>query len=217
MREKCLIFTGDSITDCDRLWDDRPEQLGFGYVRMIYEYLLKKSGAEPAAEEGFGVVPGLRIYNRGHDGFTAFQMKHRWEEDCLSLEPDLVTILVGINDLYMHIGGAGGYGAEGYGIHLEEMIDQAKGRTGAKLILMEPFVFPKPLEYAAWEEPLSEFREEMRRLAGKYGMGFVPLWDMFREAQKRYAADTLTTDGIHLTEKGHRLLAAAWLKTYEEL
>ena len=100
---------------------------------------------------------------------------------------------------------------------LEEMIDQAKGRTGAKLILMEPFVFPKPLEYAAWEEPLSEFREEMRRLAGKYGTGFVPLWDMFREAQKRYAADTLTTDGIHLTEKGHRLLAAAWLKTYEEL
>ncbi len=217
MKEKRLVFTGDSITDCDRLWDARTERLGFGYVRMIYDELREKgSGEQKVQEEGCGTVPGFRIYNRGHDGFTAFQMKHRWEEDCISLKPDVVTILVGINDLYMHIGGAGGYGPEGYRLHLEEMIKRVRKDTDSDLILMEPFVFPKPLAYAAWEEPLSAFRRELRLLAGKYQTGFVPLGKLFREAQKRYSLDELTTDGIHLTETGHRLLAAAWLACYGE-
>lgn len=199
---KRLVFTGDSITDCDRLWDDRPDSLGFGYVRMIAEALAR---TEPETE----------VLNRGHNGFTAFQMKIRWEEDCISLSPDVVTILVGINDLYLHIGGAGGRGAEGYALSLEQMIKEVRERLGASLILMEPFVFPEPQAYAAWEEPLGEFRLEMKRLAEQYRTGFVPLWEIFREAGQRLPLAALTTDGIHLTEKGHEIVAVSWLKEYE--
>lgn len=199
---KRLVFTGDSITDCDHLWDERPEGLGFGFVRMIYDYLKDREN--------------VQIFNRGHNGFTAFQMQGRWEEDCILLKPDVVTILVGINDFYMHIGGAGGYGAQGFGIHLERLLREAKEKTDAELILMEPFVFPKPLQYAVWEEPLSEFRGQVRRLAAQYGTGFVPLSNIFHEAKKKWSLDELTTDGIHLTEKGHEIVAAAWLSCYEK-
>lgn len=197
---KCLVFTGDSITDCDRLWDERPEGLGFGYVRMIYEYL---SGKEE-----------VKIYNRGHNGFTAFQMHSRWKTDCIALDPDDLTILVGINDLYMYIGGAGGYGAEGFGNHLEKLVREAKAETGARIILMEPFVFPKPREYILWDEPLSKFCRQVKNISESYQTGLVPLGMIYKEAQRKWSLDELTVDGIHLTEKGHEILAAAWLKEY---
>ncbi|MCD2491262.1 GDSL-type esterase/lipase family protein [Lacrimispora sp. NSJ-141] len=200
--EKRLVFTGDSITDCDRLFDDRPGELGFGYVRMIYEQLS-------CHEE-------ICVYNRGHNGFTAIQMLGRWKEDCISLKPDVLTVLVGINDLYMHIGGAGGCGAEGFGAHLEKLLLETREHTDAEIILMEPFVFPKPMEYLTWKEPLGRFRSQVRRLSQVYDTGFVPLWDVFSEAQKHYGAEALTTDGIHLKEKGHAVLAAAWLMAYKD-
>ena len=71
---KRLVFTGDSITDCDRLWDDRPDSLGFGYVRMIAEALTR---TEPETE----------VLNRGHNGFTALSDENTVEEDCISLSP----------------------------------------------------------------------------------------------------------------------------------
>ena len=203
---KRLVFIGDSITDCDRLWDERPEGLGFGFVRMIYDWF----------EESGQAKGPVRIFNRGNNGFTAFQVKAHLEEDCLKLKPDVVTLLVGINDLYMHIGGAGGFGAEVYGRHLEAILQAIKEKNSASVILMEPFVFPRPLEYAAWEEPLGAFRNEMRRLAKTYETGFLPLSDYFQALGRRYSLDELTVDGIHLTEKGHELLAAAWISSYME-
>lgn len=202
MEKKILVFTGDSITDCDRLWDGGQEKLGYGYVRMVREQL-----SETEAE-------GIRVINRGHNGYTAFQMRQRWEEDCISLRPDVLTVLVGINDLSIYLCGAGGYDGEGFGRHVEWLIGQARERTEARIILMEPFLFPKPAEYVNWMAALESFREPLGRLSEQYGTEWIPLWDVFRAAQSQYPVEALTTDGIHLTALGHEMIADEWMKTW---
>lgn len=202
MEKKRMVFTGDSITDCDRLWDEGREKLGFGYVRMIREQLSQREDA------------GTEVINRGHNGYTAFQMRQRWDEDCISLQPDVLTILAGINDLSIYLCGAGGYDGEGFGIHMEWLLRETREKTGARIILMEPFLFPKPAEYLNWMEPLGTFREPLRRLSEQYETEFIPLWDVFQAAQSQYLADALTTDGIHLTALGHEMIADEWLKAW---
>ena len=197
MNRETLVFTGDSITDCDRLWDERQEKLGDGYVRMIREQL-----------------PEAVVVNRGHNGYTAFQMRQRWEEDCIFYRPDVLTILVGINDLSVYLCGGGGYDAEGFGRHVEWLIRETRKKTEARIILMEPFLFPKPAEYENWMPVLDGFRGALRRLAREYTVDFIPLWDMFREAQNQYGIDELTTDGVHLTRLGHELIADEWIKIW---
>ena len=197
--EKTLVFLGDSITDCDRLWDVRDDGLGFGYVRKIKEGL---SAGEP-----------LKLYNRGHNGFTAFQVREWLSEDLSGLSPDVVSLLVGINDLAGYLYG-GGYGAEEFERQIQKILERLLEKGRPRLILMEPFVFPVPAAYRAWEEPLARFREKVRSVAGRAGAGFVPLWEIFREAMEDCPPRELTTDGIHLTERGHEILAAAWRKEF---
>lgn len=197
--EQTFLFGGDSITDADHLWEPQTDYLGNGYVHIISEKL-----------------PNAKILNRGHDGFTASMMRRFWESECISQQPDIVTILVGINDLAEHLCWGGSHGAEEYEKNLEWLIKKTTKHTNAKIILMEPFIFPRPAEYINWMEPLAEFREKVRSLANKYRTGFVPLWDIFQEAQKQYKVDELTVDGIHLTRVGHEILADYWLQIYRE-
>lgn len=194
---KTLVFTGDSITDCDHLLDTDSQSLGNGYVRMIQEQL-----------------PECRVINQGHNGFTVFQMRGRWQEDCICHNPDVLTILAGINDLSICLCGAGGYGADGYGRHMEWLLQETQTKTHARIILMEPFLFPKPEAYKTWIPSLDTFRRTLRRLSETFHTDFVPLWDIFQTALTQHSPDELTTDGIHLTHLGHEIIARAWLNIF---
>lgn len=195
---KTLLFAGDSITDAGHLWETTPNFWGNGYVAMIGQKM-----------------PGDAVLNSGHDGATSGLMRRWWHADCISKSPDVVTILVGINDLAEEFASwKKADGAEVYAENLEWMIRETREKNGADVILMEPFIFPRPAEYINWMKPLKVYRKKVRELAKKHGTGFVPLWDIFSDAQKKYHVDELTVDGIHLTGLGHQILADAWLRCY---
>ena len=81
-----ILFQGDSITDCGRRWDD-PDNLGDGYVRLLTTILPDKY---PKHE--------FRFINRGVSGDKVRDLVCRWDKDCISLQPDWLSILIGIND-----------------------------------------------------------------------------------------------------------------------
>lgn len=190
-----LLFTGDSITDCGHMFE--PEGLGNGYVRMLQSML-----------------PEHTLINRGYDGYIASRVHRVWEEICIKHQPDVVTLLVGVNDLCAYLTGGGGYDAKGYAYYIEEILRKTREQTMAQFILMEPFLFPKPAEYLNWMGPLKEFQQKVRDLSAEFGTGFVPLAEIFQMAQEEYEVNELTIDGIHLTQTGHRILADAWLKVW---
>lgn len=193
IKEKTAVFLGDSITDCGRTYPQVSE-FGRGYAALCIG----------ALREAF---PTARLYNRGVAGECITDIHRRWDRDCLSMRPDLVTFLAGVNDVDY------AYRREGYGWapqrlmrQLEEMFSAVK-RTGAELVILEPFAFHGALYQDAYAPRLCRLREITRSLAARYADAYVrPAMDAAR-----------TLDGVHPTEEGHKILFEAWRQAAQGL
>ncbi len=201
--KKRLLFIGDSITDCDHLWDFQEEALGNGYVRMIAEYMEKISG-------------NYEVINCGFNGFTSGDLLHYWQRNGKALRPDVVTVLVGVNDIaeYFDMDYRGGLWR--FSNNYERLLESIVAETGARLVLMEPFVFTRPEYLKEWHVYIREEIRMIQGMARKYRTGYVPLYDGMMKARAAFGEDALTVDGMHLTEKGNEILAALWTQSTVE-
>ena len=196
---KTLLFLGDSITDCNHYFD--PENLGYGYVRMISEQIN-------TPEKNYQVL------NKGNDGFTVPAVRRLWKRSCLNLKPDFITILIGINDLAVikNTGITPSVGLAEFREQYQALIDDIRMMTDCPILLMEPFIFPWPAEYAAWEDELHTINRIIQDLASSNNLHFLPLWKDLLHAAKSEGYSEITIDGIHLTAEGHQSIANAWLE-----
>ena len=148
-----IVFLGDSITDAGR--KDSPNQLGYGYVNIFAES-LKESGAD------------WNIVNRGVDGYITERVARTLHNDCISIHPDYVSILVGINDIGMIVHSQVSWQDKLYLLEdsirsYHEMLFDLSRETEAKVITLEPFVFPKEETYqdwVPWQKKMSKPRTE---------------------------------------------------------
>jgi acyl-CoA thioesterase I len=188
-----VIFIGDSVTDCGRR-DDEPDFLGDGYVRMIAERL-----------------PDRRVINVGINGNRVVDLRDRWHIDVTEQNPDVLSVLVGINDTWRRYDENDPTSAASFEADYRKILEQTVP-LAPKLILMEPFVLPVTEEQEHWHEDLDEKRAVVARLASEFGAAFVPLQSLLSVAAQAYGAKAFAEDGVHPTELGHRLIAEAWLE-----
>ena len=98
MKDNIILFQGDSITDSGRNKEDNsfnnPRALGSGYPMLTGAALLEKYASL-----------NLKIYNKGISGNKVFQLAERWDKDCLELKPDILSILIGVNDIWHKLNG----------------------------------------------------------------------------------------------------------------
>ena len=198
-----LLFQGDSITDClrdrTRSWPNDPAALGAGYVGRIAGDLL---ALHPGA--------GWKIYNRGISGDRSVDLLGRWRRDTLGLQPDVVSILVGVNDTWHeHLTGNGISVARYAALYRMLLVDTQQARPSVRLILGEPFALPGGEFKDAWMDELHLRADAVRELAKEFGAAFVPYQAMFDAALKRYSATELAADGVHPSPLGHQLMAQA--------
>lgn len=217
---KDLLFLGDSITDCYHSFD--PDNLGDGYVRIIAEQL----------DDKFGII---KVTNMGYDGFTLSALKRLWNRitapntdgapyasgirhsnEITNFKPEFITILIGINDIGVikNTGADPEFALKEFQIGYQTLIEQIKETTDCPILLMEPFIFPYPAEYAAWESDLHKMNNIIENIAENYHIAYLPLWEKLKEAANKYGYNGITIDGIHLTREGHRILADSWLNYY---
>ena len=198
---KTLLFLGDSITDCNHYFD--PENLGYGYVRMIEKQINTPD-------------KNYQVQNFGNDGFTVPALRRLWQRKGLNLKPDFITILIGINDLAVikNTGITPSVGLAQFREQYQALIEDIRLMTDCPILLMEPFIFPHPAEYASWEPELHQMNKLIRQLAFDNGLFFLPLWEDLLSAAKKDGFSEITTDGIHLTAKGHKILADQWIRNY---
>ena len=198
---KTLLFLGDSITDCNHYFD--PENLGYGYVRMIEKQINTPD-------------KNYQVQNFGNDGFTIPALRRLWQRKGLNLKPDFITILIGINDLAVikNTGITPSVGLAQFREQYQALIEDIRLMTDCPILLMEPFIFPHPAEYASWEPELHQMNKLIRQLAFDNGLFFLSLWEDLLSAAKKEGFSEITTDGIHLTAKGHKILADQWIRNY---
>jgi len=205
---KHILFQGDSITDADRnrTWEI---DLGKGYPMLVASELAYRQ-------------PGCYTFtNRGISGNRIVDLYARIKCDLINLRPDVVSILVGVNDVGHEIGHQNGVSAEKYAIIYDLMIQEILAALpGVKIMIMEPFVLPG--EYTREEWDLFSKEVALRgkiagQLAQKYGLVFVPLQQAFFEAAAASAPEFWLRDGVHPTPAGTQLIKNAWLKAFQTL
>ena len=195
-----ILFQGDSITDGNRGRGADPNHiLGHGYCFIV------------AARFGSGYAGrNLTFMNRGISGNTVLDLEKRWQGDTLGLKPDLLSVLIGVND-------------NGRGVSLdqfEQTYDKLLASTKAenpavKLVLCEPFTLPvgKRKDDAAWKAGLQQRSAIVAKLAKKHGAAFVRFQKAFDEACKLAPADHWIWDAVHPTYSGHQIMADEWTRT----
>ncbi|HZC05929.1 MAG TPA: SGNH/GDSL hydrolase family protein [Ktedonobacterales bacterium] len=195
-----VLFQGDSITDADRArfyLDD----LGRGYALMTAGWF----GARYPER-------GVRFLNRGIGGDRVVDLLARWDDDCLALRPDVLSILVGINETWRAFDAGDPTPVEVFERDYRELLTRARDALPAtRLILMEPFSLPISPAREAWRADLDPKIQAVRRLARAFGALLVPLDGLFAQAAARREATFWAEDGVHPTPAGHALIARAWL------
>lgn len=213
MKEHILFF-GDSITDAGRDKMD-PESIGSGFVSKIAKELDKKNPDQYV------------IINRGVAGNRSADMAARLNQDVICLQPQYVTILSGVNDVWHELSRGAGVSAEDFEAHYTGMVQQLQEKIpGVKIIIMGPFVLPgtatvredDPQWWPYFEKELPLREEAAKRVAEKFGLIYIPLQEVFDKAVSEGAeAKTLLNDGVHPASKGQVLIAQEWLKAFENI
>jgi lysophospholipase L1-like esterase len=199
-----ILFQGDSITDGNRGRSADPNHiLGHGYQFII----SCKYGAELAERH-------LLFMNRGVSGNTVADLTKRWQKDTLDLKPDVLSILIGVNDLNK------GVTAEDYEQQYDQLLSQTvQALPNVTLILCEPFGLPVGKKKDNWDtyrKSLEERQAIVAKLATKYHAADVKFQPVFDEATRRAPDDYWIWDGVHPTYSGHQLMADEWIRSVRE-
>ncbi|MFC6880574.1 MULTISPECIES: SGNH/GDSL hydrolase family protein [Actinomadura] len=207
-----VMFTGDSITDCQRL--ESEDRLGFGYpLRVAGEWGLRHPDRP------------VTWLNTGIAGNKVMDLEARWQADVLDARPDVVSVLVGMNDVGWHSYDPDGYmiSADEYAAGYDRLLAPLAD-AGTELILIEPFLLPirgtvevGPMHLGEedrkkWRDDLDPKIQAVRELALKYGAHLLAADGMFAELAATTAPEYWAEDGVHPTPPGHAALAKAWLR-----
>ena len=201
-----FLFQGDSITDGNRGRNNDPNHImGHGYAFSI----ASRVGAD-FPEKHFS------FYNRGISGNKITDLQARWQKDVLDIKPDVLSILVGVNDVHSVIRQKDVVTAEKF----EEVYRMVLTQTRTQLpqclfVICEPFILPVLSvkdDWSKWENEIKKRQNIAADLSKEYNAVFVPLQTVFNKAAVRATPEYWIWDGIHPTVAGHELIAREWLK-----
>lgn len=202
-----ILFQGNSITDAGRVrtsvGPNSPDGMGAGYPRLIMDRLLKD-----LPDRSF------QFYNRGVSGDRIQDLYRRWEGDSLRLLPDLISILIGVNDTWNYLYLGMGASPEQFLDLYRELLENTRQRLpDLQLVLCEPFVLLTGEVTEEWEDDLARRQAAVLDLAGDYGAIHVPFQAALNAAVSAgVPRHLLLDDGVHPTARGHQLLADSWLE-----
>ena len=205
-----VLFQGDSITDAgrekERELPNNPSSFGSGYAFLAASALLN---ALPEKD--------LTIYNRGISGNKVYQLADRWQKDCLDLKPDVLSILIGINDYWHFRNGKYDGTVEIYENDFRKLLTSTKEKLpNIKLVICQPFAVTNTRAVdETWIEPVKIFQVAAKKIAEKFDAIWVPFQEVFDEAVKHAPASYWTGDGVHPGMTGAQLMAEAWLRAVE--
>ena len=219
---KKVLFIGDSITDGgwgndssglpsdQRNHTDWNHLLGSGYMYLCAAHYM---GEEPEKEYQF--------YNRGIGGHTLQNVIDRWQQDCLDLQPDVISLMVGTNDIHYWLDNPDQpFDFADWDARYRALLDRTiKALPGTKIIVCTPFVGK-----AGWAGEAENFplRQEsvrhlaalVKQIAADYNLTLMPFDELFEDLLRQYPSQPVSHwcwDGIHPTPATHQRMADLWI------
>ncbi|KIQ61565.1 GDSL family lipase [Kitasatospora griseola] len=191
-----VLFQGDSITDAGR---DRtcPDDLGHGYAAIV----------------AAGLGDDFTVLNRGVAGDRVTDLYERWDTDTLAHRPQLVSLLIGVNDTWRRYDSGLAGPVDAWEDQYRHLLTRLHEHCAPLLVLIEPFLVPVDAEQWTWREDLDPRIHAVRRLAADHDALLLAADGLLNQAARSAGAPArIVADGVHPTPLGHRLLADAWLR-----
>ena len=189
-----VLFDGDSVTDCGRDRQDRHSLSG-------YNDKIARNAQNA----------GVEFFNRGISGDRSKDLLARIESDLRDTKPDVVSILIGINDTWRRYDENDPTTALAYEQNMRGILKTVRA-FGAKIILLEPFLLPTLERFQIFREDLDFKIDAARKLAREFADAFVPLDGLFAEETLATEPALLSFDSVHPTELGNEKIARWWLE-----
>ncbi len=199
-----LLFQGDSITDAGRSREN-PHLLGGGYVKFAAEYLQK---AYPQIE--------FEFINLGIGGNQTKDLVERLQSDFVDIQPDIVSILIGINDVWHHADDRSWIPDEVFEERYRTVLQAIKDQTNAKIMMLEPFLIPVA-DKLYFREDLYKKIEIVRKLAREYAHVYMPTDGLLASAFVGEDPLSYAADGVHPTEKGAEFIGKLYCEYMKKI
>ena len=205
-----ILFFGDSITDAGRNREQTEANVGLGngYVFCASTALMNKDLAK------------YEIYNRGISGNRVVDLYARIKQDCWNLSPDVISILIGVNDVWHEIMRSNGVEIDRFeNVYRLLLSDTLKRLPNVKIIICEPFVLEGSATKENYKEFLlvKEYAKVAKKLAKEFNLPLVSLQAPYDAAAEKYGADKILRDGVHPTTEGSVILANEWIKVFDSI
>ena len=198
-KDSKVLFIGDSITDV---------KFNFRFMhkikgRNIYALQLKKRFRKYSND--------IKVDIKGIASNRTYHVYDRLTKDCISLKPDVIIMLIGVNDAWEN------YGPENYPPllrpmepHIREIYRRIRTELpDTQVLYLMPFLIDSVEEKLPFHKILDEYRHVLKNVALENGAAVLDMQEVFYDAQKTIEPQKLAVDGIHPTKLGHQVMAAA--------
>lgn len=202
-----LVMIGDSVTDCGRArpyGEGMSGSLGTGYVSLVDGYLQVNHPEK-----------SIRVINTGISGNTVRDLAERWQTDVLDLQPDWLSIMIGVNDVWrqfdcphmteIHVL------PDEYRQTLNRLADKTRPQLKG-LVIMSPYIM-EPNKNDPMRQTMDLYGQICRDAAIEYDAIFVDTQAGFDQLFKHYHPYVVAWDRIHPNHIGAALLSQLFLRS----
>ena len=205
-----VLFQGDSITDAARNREvaepNRILGLGMGYCNHLAGRILRSRPAD-----------NLKFLNRGMSGDRIVDLYARWRIDAINLQPNVISILVGVNDTWHNFMYNNGVEVDRFEAVYRMLLSYTREQLpGIRFVLCEPFVVEYGVVDSRWIDEIKQRQAVVKKLASEFEARFVPFQSAIDEALTLAPPEYWFKDGVHPTAAGHQLLADQWYDVVEK-
>ncbi len=197
-----ILFQGDSITDAGRNFDDYHD-LGGGYPKYAAAMIQAR---HPDTE--------FEFIDLGISGNRVENLRERWQTDCIDILPDVVSILIGVNDTWHRADARNWIPHEEFEAIYRSLLTDIKEKTKAKIIILEQFLLPTG-EKDWFRVDLDPKIQITRKLAREFADVFIPTDGIFAAACIGTKPETWASDAVHPTEAGAKLIAEKYADAFD--
>ena len=206
MKKVKVVFQGDSITDAGR--DKRNyHDVGPGYPKYATE-LMTENHKDIEFE----------FINFGISGNRTCQLFDRLYPDALEFDPDVISILIGINDIWHRYGSAKVATTDAQiELNYRSILERIRRESHAKIVMLAPFLLDADIS-AEMREDLKRILPVIRKLADEFADVYIPLDEYFEEALKTQPeALYYSKDGVHPNINGRIFIGELYAKAVKPL
>ena len=205
-----VLFQGDSITDAGRSREN-DVAIGAGYPAFVSGIM------------GYQQPGKYAFINRGISGNRITDLIARVKYDIINLAPDVMSILIGINDCWHEFNCQNGVSAERFEMYYNLLIEEVKeALPDIKIMILEPFVMrgvgvgTEPY-FDEFDKEVKLRAEKAKAISEKYNLTYIPLQEGLDKLSENIDPSYWTSDGVHPTPMGHEYIKNEWIKAFKAL